>query len=285
MKSKTSIRYFSDVPVRSVWEEKTNKWFYSVVDVVASLIKTENPRKYWNTFKSRHKDLFSSTKQAKLTSFDGKSYMTDVMDYDGLILLLSYLRCDDKIEFTRWIKGLANPIDEQSRLRAYELFENGLLDTFEEGDIKGLQKIHAFLFEGLYDFAGQIRDKNISKNGFMFANCLYLPDTLKKISDMPEGSFDEIISKYIEMNIAHPFMEGNGRATRIWLNEMLKKRIGKVVDWSLIDKKEYLRAMEESPLHDKHIRNLLFSALTDKVQEKGNFIKGIDYSYYYEEID
>jgi len=151
--------------------------------------------------------------------------------------------------------------------------------------VKGLQQIHAYLFGGLYDFAGKIRQKNISKNGFAFANAMYLEENLQKIEQMPENTFQEIADKYIEMNIAHPFMEGNGRSTRIWLDLIFKKNLKKCVDWSLIDKKEYLNAMEQSPTQPNLIKKLLQGALTDQIDDREIFIKGIDYSYYYESED
>ena len=166
---------------------------------------------------------------------------------------------------------------------AYTLFESSLLDSIEVGTVKGLQQIHAYLFGGLYDFAGQIRSVNISKGGFTFAPVAFLSQTLQNIEQMPEGSFDEIADKYVEMNVAHPFREGNGRTTRIWLDLILKKRLGKCVDWSCIDKYAYLAAMERSVADSTEIKRLLRNALTDKVNDREMFMKGIDYSYYYEE--
>lgn len=285
MKTKISVRYFNNVSIRAKYDEKDNQWLYSATDIVKAITNSKEPRKYWNAFKRRNKEIEVYCKQTKLTAADGKAYLTDILDEDGVSFLLMNVRGYNKLEMSKWIKGLANPIDEKSRIRAYELFENGLLDFIEVGTFKGLQKIHSYLFDGLYDFAGVIRDKNISKNGFIFANCSLLPEILKRIDNMSEKTFDEIIDKYIEMNVAHPFMEGNGRATRIWLDQILKKNLGKIVDWSKIDKKKYLSAMEESPLHDEKIKKLIFSALTDEINSKETFMKGIDYSYYYEEIE
>ena len=163
------------------------------------------------------------------------------------------------------------------------LFESSFIDSIEVGTTKGLQQIHAYLFGGLYDFAGQIRQKNISKGGFQFATSHFLGETLKQIEAMPETTFENIIDKYVEMNIAHPFMEGNGRSTRIWLDLILKKRLGKCVDWSKISKKDYMDAMKQSPINSNPLKNLLKNALTDKVNDRETFMKGIDYSYYYEE--
>ncbi len=173
-------------------------------------------------------------------------------------------------------------IDEQSLQNAYRLFESGAIDAVEVGTLRGLLDIHKYLFGGLYDFAGQIREKNISKGGFRFANSLYLKEALAKIEQMPENSLEEIIAKYVEMNVAHPFMEGNGRSMRIWLDMILKKRFGKVVNWQTVDKDQYLQAMERSPINDLEIRTLLMSALTDDVDNREIIFKGIEQSYYYE---
>lgn len=173
-------------------------------------------------------------------------------------------------------------IDKLSLEKAYQLFESGDIDKFEIGTLKGLQQIHQYLFDGLYDFAGKIRTKNISKGGFRFANSLYLKEILVKIEQMPENTFEEIIEKYVEMNIAHPFMEGNGRAMRIWLDMMLKSKLKKVVDWQRVDKNIYLQAMQRSPVNDLEIRTLLAENLTDDIHNRDIIFKGIEQSYYYE---
>ena len=174
-------------------------------------------------------------------------------------------------------------IGEISLINAYRLYESSDIEKIEVGTTKGLQQIHEYLFGGLYDFAGKIREVNISKGNFRFANCLYLKEALAAIEKMPETTFEEIIAKYVEMNIAHPFREGNGRTTRIWLDLILKKNLSKCVDWSQIDKKDYLDAMRKSVADANWIFELLQNALTDKIDDREIFMKGIDYSYYYEE--
>jgi len=173
-------------------------------------------------------------------------------------------------------------IDKNSLANAYRLFESDDINTIEIGTTKGLKDIHRYLFEGLYDFAGEIRNHNISKGVFRFANALYLKEILIKIEQMPETSFDEIIAKYVEMNIAHPFLEGNGRSMRIWLDMILKKQLKKVVNWQFIDKTLYLQSMERSPINDLELRTLLMGNLTDDVDNREIIFKGIDQSYYYE---
>lgn len=176
-------------------------------------------------------------------------------------------------------------IDEQSKERAIKLFDSQDLAGFEVGTIRGLQQIHEYLFEGLYDFAGKIRTKDISKGGFRFASCLYLTESLVAIDLLKEQTLEEIVTKYVEMNIAHPFMEGNGRSMRIWLDLILKKNLHQCIDWEKVDKMDYLNAMERSPVNALEIRELLRNALTSKVDDRDVFMKGIEQSYYYEEPD
>ena len=180
------------------------------------------------------------------------------------------------------MKNNVKDIDRQSLEQAKALFETGEINNIEVGTAKGLCEIHRRLFGGLYDFAGEIRTLNIAKGGFRFANCMYLDAILPIIENMPEGSFEEIIAKYVEMNIAHPFMEGNGRAARIWLDMMLKRSLGRVVDWRKVDKDLYLQAMERSPVNDLELRTLLQPALTDRTDDREIIFKGIEQSYYYE---
>ena len=177
-------------------------------------------------------------------------------------------------------------IDEEllSKRRAIELWDKGLINNFEVGTYKGLQEIHGFLFQDIFEFAGKTRDVNLSKGNFRFANLLYLESNLAIIEKMPEGSFDEIIEKYVEMNVAHPFREGNGRATRIWLDLILKKNLNKCIDWTMVDRADYLSAMERSPVNSLEIKHLLKNALTDRVDDRGVYLRGIQQSYVYEDL-
>lgn len=219
----------------------------------------------------------------KLYADDGKQYLSDTLNQDGIKELSVIIPSKHRVELQNWLKGSLDPVDEQSKRRAYELFNNELIDTKDIGKTKSLQQIHSYLFAGLYDFAGKIRTKTISKGGFVFANGDFLPTVLQEIDKMSDVSFDEIVDKYIEMNIAHPFMEGNGRSTRIWLDLLFKDRLQKCVDWSKIDKNKYMESMKESPINPKPIHDLLQNALTNEINNREIFMKGIDYSYYYEE--
>jgi len=280
---KTSIRFFDDIPVRAVWDEGTSKWWFCAVDIAEALTNTKNPRVYWATIKRRNPELIAICKQLKLPARDGKTYLTDVIDDSGLNTTIALIPSKKAAVFLKWMQTMGTSIDEQSKQKAYSLFENGIINDIEVGTIQGLRQIHAYIFGGLYDFAGQIRTVNISKGGFMFANALYLDETLQSIEKMPESTFEQIVQKYVEMNIAHPFREGNGRTTRIWLDLILKKNLSKCVDWSQIDKKDYLDAMRKSVTDANLIFELLQNALTDKIDDRKIFMKGIDYSYYYEE--
>lgn len=287
MSDKISIRFFGDKEVRAFWDNENFKWWFSIVDIVAVITNSPRPRVYWGTLKSRlkvkNKKLYSNCIQLKLKSTDGKKYATDCFSQDDIIQVIKNIPSKRSLEFLEWFTYSDNTIDWQSKKKAYTLFESNLINEFEIGTIKSLQQIHAYLFGGLYNFAGQIRQKNISKWGFKFANAEFLETTLNNIENMPENTFNEIIKKYIETNIAHPFMEWNWRTTRIWLDLILKKRLKKCVDWSQISKADYLDAMLQSVKSDKKIKGLIDNALTDKINDRNIFMKGIDYSYYYEE--
>ena len=288
--TKISIRFYNDHEVRALWDEDNSKWWFSVLDIIGAINNQDDYQKnrnYWKYLKTKLKkegnELVSLTNQLKLVAPDGKRRLTDVMDSDGVILLAKNIPNNKVNDFLDWFLYSDNTIDGQSRKKAYTLFESGLLGTLEPGSIKCLQQIHAYLFGGLYEFAGQIRSKNISKGGFTFANALHFPTILRSIENMPETTFDEIVDKYVEMNVAHPFMEGNGRSTRIWLDLMFRRSMKKCVDWSKIDKNDYLNAMQKSVVDPTEIKRLLQSALTDKIHDRETFMKGIDYSYYYEQ--
>lgn len=289
-KHKISIRFFNDREVRAVWDDVNSKWWFSVLDIIGVLNNQDDynkNRNYWKYLKNKLKtvnpQLVSDTNQLKLTAADGKKYNTDVLDNEGVIRLAKAMPNTKSAKFVEWFTYSDETIDGKSKSKAYALFESGIIDNIEIGTTKGLQQIHGYLFGGLYDFAGQIRQVNIAKGGFQFAMAQYLSQTLQTIERMPENTFDEIADKYVEMNIAHPFREGNGRSTRIWLDMMLKRSLKKCVDWSLISKKSYLDAMVKSAVDPNPLKHLLINALTDKINDRETFMKGIDYSYYYEE--
>jgi cell filamentation protein len=288
--NKISIRFFDDREVRAVWDEENNKWWFNVIDIVSILNEQDDYTKannYWRWLKRKLKlennQLVSATHGFKFLAPDGKKRLSDSLDSEGIIELAKNFPNTKAMKFLDWFTYSDNTIDGQSKKKAYTLFESGLLKSLEAGTVKCLQQIHAYLFGGLYNFAGQIRTKNISKGGFTFAPCQYFNMTLPTIERMPETTFDEITDKYVEMNIAHPFMEGNGRSTRIWLDLMLKRSLKKCVDWSKINKNDYLNAMQISPTNSTDIKILIKNALTNKIDDRDMFMKGIDYSYYYEE--
>ena len=289
MSTKQSIRFYKDREVRAIWNDEQNKWFFSIVDIVAAITDSPRPRVYWGTVKNRQKtrygELYSKCIQLKLPALDGKRYATDCFAQEDIIEVVKTLPAKNTAAFLDWFTYSDNTIDGQSRKKAYTFWESNMISDAEVGTVKALQKIHAYLFGGLYDFAGKIRQINIAKGGFQFAMAQYLPKTLEQIERMPENTFDEIVDKYVEMNIAHPFREGNGRSTRIWLDLIFKKRLQRCVDWSRIPKNEYLDAMIRSAADASAIRDLLRNALTDQINDRELFMKGIDYSYYYEQSE
>ena len=288
--SKISIRFYNDREVRAVWDEENSKWWFSVLDIVGVLNDQDDYQKnrnYWKYLKTKLKgensELVSGTNQLKLLAPDGKRRLADVLDYDGVLLLAKSFPNARAMRFVEWFTNSDETIDGKSKSKAYSLFESSLIDNIEVGTVKGLQQIHAYLFGGLYDFAGKIRTKTIVKGNMLFCLAEHLHNYLKIVEAMPETTFDEIVAKYVEMNAAHPFMEGNGRSTRIWLDLIFKKRMKMCVDWSKIDKKDYLDAMIASHTDSSHIHALIKEALTDKINDRETFMKGIDYSYYYEQ--
>jgi cell filamentation protein len=287
---KISVRFFDDREIRAVWDDDCSKWWFSVLDIVGAL--NEEPdytkvRNYWKYLKTKLKkennQLVSATNQLKLLAADGKKYNTDMLDSAGIIELSKSFPNNKAMKFLDWFLYSDTSIDGQSKKKAYTLFESNLINEFEVGTTRGLQQIHAYLFGGLYDFAGQIREKSISKGGYRFVYAQHLKSTLQQIDAMPQITLEEIISKYVQMNKAHPFMEGNGRSTRIWLDMMLKKHLKKCVDWSKIKKENYMNAMIISIVDTSVLIQLIKTAQTAKINDREMFMKGIDYSYYYEE--
>lgn len=289
---KKSIRFFNDREVRAVWDEEHAKWWFSATDIVRAINNEDDytkSRNYWKYLKGKLQkagfQLVSATNQFKFEAPDGKMRIGDVLDAEGVQIVAKNYPNNRATAFLDWFVYSDNSVDGQSKKKAYTLIESGLLDSMEIGTVSSLQQIHAYLFGGLYDFAGQIRTKTIWKDGTLFCRAEYLMENLRKIEQMPETTFEEIVDKYVEMNVAHPFMEGNGRSTRIWLDLIFKKQLKLCVDWSKIDKKEYLLAMRLSTTNAMPIKKLLQGAMTNLIEDREMFMKGIDYSYYYEQID
>jgi len=287
--SKQSIRFYHDHEVRAVWDEEHSKWWFSIVDITKAITESPNPRKYWSVLKSRLKksnnELTTKCSQLKLSASDGKKYKTDCYAQEDILDIVKAFPSKKTDDFLDWFTYSDNTIDGRSKKKAYTFIESNMVADKDIGTVKALQQIHAYIFGGLYDFAGKIRTKTISKGNTLFCLAEYLPQNLKVIEQMPENTFDEIVDKYVEMNVAHPFMEGNGRSTRMWLDQIFKKRLGLCVDWSKINKNDYLSAMIESQMDSTKIRELLKQAMTDKIDDREIFMKGIDYSYYYEQED
>ncbi|HQV67670.1 MAG: Fic family protein [Saprospiraceae bacterium] len=288
-KSKISIRFFDDREVRAVWDDINAKWWFSVLDIVSVLTDQDDynkARNYWKYLKAKHKkensEMVSATTQLKLLANDGKRYLTDMLDYEGIIALGKTFPGTKANRFIEWFTFSPESIDGKSKTKAYALFETSFVDSIEVGTTKGLQQIHAYIFGGLYDFAGQLRTKNIAKGGYKFEYAQYLNSTLLQIDQMPETNFGEIVEKYVAMNKAHPFMEGNGRSTRIWLDLLLKKQLKCCIDWSKISKANYMNAMIISTVDSSELNKLLKHALTSEINSREMYMKGIDYSYYYE---
>ena len=288
--TKISIRFFDDREVRAVWDENLAKWWFSVLDIVAVLRNQDDytkNRNYWKYLKAKLKkeksEVVSVTTQLKLIAPDEKRRLTDMLDYEGIIALGKQFPSKNANRFIEWFTYSPESIDGKSKTKAYALFETTFVDSIQVGTAKGLQQIHAYLFGGLYDFAGQIRTKNIAKGGYKFVYAQHLNSTLLQIDHMPETNFNEIVEKYVAMNKAHPFMEGNGRSTRIWLDLILKKQLKKCVDWSKISKTNYMNAMIISSVDSSVLHALLKTALTSDIISREMYMKGIDYSYYYEE--
>ena len=288
--AKKSIRFYNDREVRAVWDEEHNKWWFSATDIVRAINDEDNYKKagnYWRWLKKKLTtdgiQLVSISHDFKFQAPDGKQRAADALDAECVQTLATHYPNNRANAFLNWFTYSDNSIDGQSRKKAYTLWESNLVADKDVGTVKALQQIHAYLFGGLYDFAGQIRTKTIWKDGTLFCRAEYLPENLKIIKAMPDSTFNEIVDKYAEMNVAHPFMEGNRRSTRIWLDLLMKKNLKQCVDWSQIDKKQYLQAMKRSTTNTTAIKRLLRGALSDRIDDRELFMKGIDYSYYYEQ--
>ena len=288
--SKKSIRFFNDREVRAVWDEEHSKWWFAATDIVRAINDEDDYVKagnYWRWLKKKFSgdgiQLVSVTHDFKFQAPDGKQRFADALDAACVQTVAQHYPNNRANAFLSWFTYSDSSIDGQSKKKAYTLIESGLLNSMKPGTIECLQQIHAYIFGGLFDFAGQIRTKTIWKGGTLFCRAEYLKQNLRMIEGMPENTFDEIVNKYVEMNVAHPFMEGNGRSTRIWLDLIFKARLKLCVDWSKIDKKAYLAAMQQSTTDARAIKSLLQGAMTDRIDDREIFMKGIDYSYYYEQ--
>lgn len=290
MAEKISVRFYNGREIRAVWDSGDNRWYFSVLDIIGAIrgeSSHQKCRNYWKYLKAKLKRensaLVGATVRVRLTAADGKRYLSDALDADGAVRLAAEFPGRVSSDFIAWFTRSDDTPDGRSKQKAYSLFGSSLIAGIEVGTAERLRQIHSFLFGGIYSFAGQIRTVDISKGGFLFANAMYLEETLAAVERMPEDSLSDIVKKYVEMNVAHPFLEGNGRSMRIWLDLMLKKNLHRCVDWSRIDKREYLDAMQRSPADDSGIQRLIAGALTDRIDDREVFMKGIDCSYYYEE--
>ena len=290
--NKKSIRFYKDRQVRAVWDEENGNWWFAATDIVRAINEEDDYVKagnYWRWLKKKLTmdgiQLVSVTHEFKFEAPDGKQRAADALDASCVQTLAKHYPNNRANAFLDWFTYSDNTINGQSRKKAYTLWESNMVADKDVGTVKALQQIHAYLFGGLYDFAGKIRTKTIAKGNTLFCLAEHLHSYLKTVEQMPETTYDEIVDKYVEMNAAHPFMEGNGRSTRIWLDMIFKKSLKMCIDWSKIDKREYLDAMIESHTDSAHIRRLLKTALTDRIDDRELFMKGIDYSYYYEQED
>lgn len=283
MKSKVLYRKYNDIPIQSFWDEKTKKWWYSCADIIKVLANVKDSRIYWYVLKYRNPILAKYSKQFALIANDNKRRLLETINQEGINELLYIIPIKNKQVVRQWLKELSKTPEQQSKQKAYSLWYGNLLDNMEPGTMLCLQQIHGYLFDGIYEYAGKIRTVNLSKGGFQFANCMHFNTSIEKVEKMPQKTFKEIVDKYIEMNIIHPFIEGNGRTTRIWLDLILKKELKKCINWSKISKEDYFKAMVVSPYNSTPLFNLLNKALTEKINDREIYMKGIDTSYYYEE--
>lgn len=285
MKIKILYREYDGVPIQSFWDQNTKRWWYSCADIIKVLANSKEPRIYWHVIKTRNPILTKYIKKLTLIANDNKKRLIEAINQDGINELLYIIPIKDREAVRSWLKGLIGPADLQSKQKAYSLWFGNILKNMKPGTMKCLQQIHSYLFDGIYGYAGKLRTINLSKGGFQFTNCMHFDKIIPNVEKMSQKTIKEIVQKYIEMNIVHPFREGNGRATRIWLDLILKQELKKCVNWSKISKEDYFSAMVVSPYNSKPIFNLINDALTDKINDREIFMKGIDTSYYYEEVE
>ncbi|MDR0751565.1 MAG: Fic family protein [Christensenellaceae bacterium] len=289
MLTKILMHFFADKEVRSIWDSEKNIWWFAVPDIIDIISESTNHARYWRVFKSRLRKAGSETvtncNALKLCAAYGKMHLTDTLDDKGIIALAKEFPGKKANHFIEWFTCGDDTIDVKSKQKAYALFEISILGSIEFGPTNGLKQIHAHIFVGLCNFADKIRDANISKGGFTFVPVRILADNLKKTETILEATFEQLLDKYVEMNVVHTFREVNGRSMRIWLDLILKKNLKKCVDWSMIGRKEYLASMQKSVSNSTDIKALILPSLSDKINDREAFMKGVDYSYYYEEAD
>lgn len=282
MKASCPVKILNGKTVRIVWSEPASTFLYSATDLVLAFANSKNPRIYWNAIKRRHPEIRKYCSQAKLLAADEKQYKSDVLTCDGINELVLILKHPNRRYLIDWIRGSNEPVNEQAKKRAYDLFGTNILKTDEIGTFIGLRKIHAYLFDGLYKNVGRVRTKNVVKNGVEYANYTFLKQILTHIDSMSSNTFDEIVEKYVEMNIAYPFLDGCEQSMRIWLDQMLKNKLEKCINWAKVKREDYLEAMKESPYNDSQIKKVLKRAISIKILDKNVYQTGLDSSFFYE---
>lgn len=282
MSSITPIKILNGKKVRIVWSESSSTFLYSATDLVLAFTSSKNPRIYWNAIKRRHPEIKRYCFLAKLRAADNKLYNSDLLNYEGINELVFILKHPNRKFLISWLKGENGSIDEQAIKRAQDLYDINILNTDEIGTFLGLRKIHAYLFDGLYPNVGKVRNKNVPKGNIEFANYTFLKQILIHIDNMSSGNFNEIVEKYVEMNIAHPFLDGCEQSMRLWLDMILKIKLGKCINWAKIRKEDYLEAMAESPYNDSQIKNVFKRGLSNKILDKNLFQISLNSSFFYE---
>ena len=273
------VRYKNDRPIRFAWDDDTEKWWMCATDAAKALTDTSNPRVYWATVKRRNPDLFANCKQLKFIAADGKMYNMDVIDNARLDALNAVVHSTRRDEFLKYLASVESSDDKKVRERAYELFNDETSGAFDVGNVRGLQQLHSFLFEGIIEDAGQIRTDETDNITTVYTSLKFLPKTLDRIDRMTERSLNEIISKYVEMNTAHPFMSGNGRSIRLWFDMIIKKRLQRRIDWTRINTREFIKATDEGAIEETTLLRLVKEALTDRLDDRNFYKRCIDSSF------